>query len=131
MTQQLDDHQVKADLTGRDQMASNVLASWAGHFAVVVAGFVVPRMIDRQLQQEVLGVWDFAWSLVAYFRLVVLGVGSSVGRYVAKYRATGDTEGLNRAVSSVTCVFLVMGALVLAATLVLASVVPALLSEKL
>lgn len=92
------------DPTGRDRLVSNVVFSWAAHFVFIVAGFVMPRMIDRRLGQELLGVWDFAWSLVSYFELVQAGVGSSVNRYVAKYRAAGDQAGVNRAVSSALCV---------------------------
>jgi O-antigen/teichoic acid export membrane protein len=44
----------------------------------------------------------------------LVGIASSVNRYVAHYRATGDTEGLNRTVSSVTCVLAVMAALIVA-----------------
>lgn len=93
-----------ADLTGRDRMACNVVASWAGHMVFVVAGFILPRFLDRHLGQEALGVWDFAWSLASYFGLAQIGIGSSVNRYVARYRAVGDVTGVNRAVSSVMLV---------------------------
>ncbi len=92
------------DLTGRDRMMWNVLTSWGGHMVFVVAGFIMPRMIDRHIGQAELGIWDFSWSLVSYFGLAGLGVGSSVNRYVAKLRAAGDRDGLNEAVSSVVCV---------------------------
>ena len=52
------------DLTGRDRLVSNVLFSWGGNFVFIIAGFIMPRMIDRRLGQELLGIWDFAWSLV-------------------------------------------------------------------
>ena len=67
----------------------------------VVAGFILPRFIDGHIGQAGLGVWDFAWSFVSYFGLAGIGVGSSVNRYVAKYRAVHDTEALRTAVSSV------------------------------
>ncbi len=119
------------DLTGRARMTRNVLSSWGWNFVFIVAGFVMPRVIDTHLKQAGLGVWDFAWSLVAYSRLVVFGVGSSVGRYVAKYRAASDMDGVNRAVSSVTCLFLLLGAIWLGVTVALSLSVPALLSRRL
>ena len=88
------------DLTGRDRLVSNVLFSWSAHFVFIAAGFIMPRMIDRRLGQELLGVWDFAWSLVSYFGLVQMGLTSSVNRYVARYRAVGDISGVNQVVSS-------------------------------
>ena len=89
------------DLTGRNRIVRNVLTSWAGHFLFIVAGFIMPRMIDERLGQDILGIWDLSWSVVSYINLVQLGIGSSISRFVAKCRAAGDEEGVNRAVSSV------------------------------
>ena len=119
------------DLTGREHMTRNVLASWAGHFVFIVAGFIMPRMIDRRLGHELLGVWDFAWSMVAYFSLVQAGIGSSVNRYVAKYRAVGDTDGVNRAVSSVWCFHMVAGTVILVLTVALSLFLPSLFGGRL
>jgi len=101
------------DLTGRDRLTWNVLCSWAGHLVFIVAGFIMPRMIDHKLGQGLLGVWDFAWSLVTYFGLVQLGIGSSVNRYVARDRAAGNTVGVNRIVSSAFCLMTIAGLVVL------------------
>jgi O-antigen/teichoic acid export membrane protein len=68
------------DLTGRSRLVSNVLFTWGGQMVFFVSGFIMPRMIDRALGKEVLGVWDFSWSLVAYFRFVDMGVTASVNR---------------------------------------------------
>jgi O-antigen/teichoic acid export membrane protein len=91
----------------------------------------MPRLIDRRIGQEALGVWDFAWSLVTYFGLVQAGVVSSVNRFVARYRAAGDVDGVNRAVSSVSCVLLVMSMIVVALTIATTLAVPDLLSSRL
>ena len=92
------------DLTGRSQFAWNVLAGWAGYFVMAVTGFVTPRVMDQQLGQEALGIWDFGWSLVSYLRLTQLGVGSATNRYISRYRAVGDVEGLRRVASSLMCI---------------------------
>jgi O-antigen/teichoic acid export membrane protein len=92
------------DASGRGRMAWNVLASWAGHLVFIAAGFIMPRLIDRHLGQTLLGVWDFGWSIVSYFGLAQVGVGSSVNRYVAQYRSHGDVAGLRRTVSSVSAI---------------------------
>lgn len=90
------------DLTGRSRLVSNVLFTWAGQLVFFVSGFIMPRLIDRKLGQEVLGVWDFSWSLVTYFRFVDMGVTASVNRYVARHWGKEDIEGINRVVSSAT-----------------------------
>ncbi len=105
------------DLTGRRHITWNVLTSWAAHSLYIAAGFILPRLIDERLGQDRLGVWDFAWSFVGYFSLVQVGVISSINRYVAKFRAAGDLAGLNRAVSSVSCVLAAMAVIIVALAL--------------
>ena len=76
----------------------------------LVSGFVIPRLIDRNLSQEALGLWDLAWSIVIYFTLIQMGVTSSINRYVAFHRARDDFDGVNRVVTSVAFVMRGMGA---------------------
>lgn len=92
------------NLSGRRALARNVMYSWSGHAVFVLAGFIIPRVIDRKIGQTALGIWDFGWSIVNYFWLAQAGIGSSVNRHVAKYRAKGESEALNCVVSSVMCV---------------------------
>jgi O-antigen/teichoic acid export membrane protein len=120
-----------AALTGRDRLISNVIWSWAGHIVFVISGFLMPRLIDTHVGQVSLGVWDFCWSIVSYLSLANLGIGSSVNRYVAHYRAAGEHEQLSRSVSSVFVIQLVIGGTVLIASLLLAWYVPQLFSERL
>ena len=86
---------------GRERFGRNVAFAWGGYMVNVISGFLVPRLISDQLGQVTLGVWDFSWSFVSYFGLVQLGMGGSISRYVARYRAKNDVAGLNRSVSSI------------------------------
>jgi O-antigen/teichoic acid export membrane protein/pimeloyl-ACP methyl ester carboxylesterase len=119
------------DRSGRDRLASNLVWSWAGHTAFVIAGFIVPRLIDRQLGQVYLGVWDFCWSLVAYFSLAQVGIGASVNRHVAMHRAVGNTAALNRTVSSVMVVQLCASGLVLLLTAATVALLPSFFGDRL
>src|SRR5580658_1782565 len=105
------------DPTGRRQMAGNVLASWASQVIFIVAGFILPHLIDRSLGQARLGVWDFSWSLVSYFSLVQSGIIASVSRYVAGYLAVNDLKDVNRAVSTALALLLTASGIVVVATL--------------
>jgi O-antigen/teichoic acid export membrane protein len=123
---------MRQDLSGRDRLVTNVFASWAGYLVFFIAGLVLPRLIHEQLGRTALGVWDLAWSLVAYFGLAQLGIGSSVNRYVARYRARGDRRGLARAVNTVWLIQLAAALLALAATLFAAFyLLPVLFAAKL
>lgn len=97
-------------------MTWNVLASWAGHLVFVIAGFILPRLIDQRIGQESLGVWDYCWSLVSYFGLVQMGLGPSVDRFVARHRAVGNVEGVCQTVTTVLCAQVVTGMIVLVLT---------------
>jgi O-antigen/teichoic acid export membrane protein len=118
---------VGADLSGRDQMVRSVLASWSGHLVFVAAGFFLPRFIDHHAGQATLGVWDFAWSLVSYFGLAQVGIGSSVNRYVAGHRAEGDIPALNCTVSSVVALQSLAALIVLGLTALAAAWAPTVL----
>ncbi len=115
----------------RDRIAKNVLASWGGHMVFIIAGFILPRYINDHIGQTSLGVWDFSWSIVNYFGLATLGIGSSVNRYVAKYRAGNDTASLNKAMSSVMCVQILVTVVVFLLAIGSAWLVPSLLANRL
>ena len=125
------DGRKEIDLTGKDRLVGNVIYSWLAHFVLIVSGFIMPRVIDHQLGQDLLGVWDFAWSLVSYFGLVQAGVGSSVNRYVARYRAASDIAGINRIVSSATFILVLAGLLVLVLTIAVSLLLPSLFGDRL
>lgn len=122
---------MKPDYSGRNLIAWNVLTSWAGYFVFVVAGFIMPRMVDSYVGQTSLGVWDFCWSLVNYLSIADISIGSSVGRYVAKYRTAGDRDALRRAVSSVVAIQAVVALLVIVCTALLVWYFPHWLSSHL
>jgi O-antigen/teichoic acid export membrane protein len=119
------------ELTGQDRLAQNILANWASHLAVVAIGFLTPRIMDRQLGQEALGIWDLGWSLVSYLGLTRLGVGSSINRYVALYRSRGDTSALRRMTASVSAINVAAGLVALVATATMAWLLPHMIRPEL
>ncbi|MCC7293825.1 MAG: oligosaccharide flippase family protein [Phycisphaerales bacterium] len=84
----------------KNSLALAVAANWTSHVVFLVSGFLLPRMIDRTLGRDALGVWDFAWSLAAYTSLLALGVSSAISRFVSRYRQMRDDEGLCRTYSA-------------------------------
>lgn len=125
------DCQRKDNSFGRSNLTKSILWSWASHFIFIIAGFLLPRFIDRNIGQTMLGLWDFAWSLTGYFSIVLLGVGSSVNRYVALYLAQDNIQGLNQSVSSVLCVQAIMGVVILFTTALIGWSMPILWAERL
>lgn len=119
------------DITGRRQLGRNVLSSWLSYLAFVVFGFIMPRAIDGAVGQAALGVWDLSWTFVSYLSLAMIGIGSSVNRYVARYRASGDVLALCRVTSSVIAIQILIAGCVLLLTVAIAIVVPRLFGEQL
>ena len=111
----------------RSRIIRNVLSNWVAHSVIIVSGFVLPRFISDQQGQNILGVWDFGWSLVVYIEFLVLGLSGAVERYVSRYRSLEDWAALGRTVSSAFAVLLVSFLLGLCCVSGLVYVTPALL----
>ena len=118
------------DLSGKKSFARNVGASYLGQFVFIIFGFILPRVIDQKIGQTALGIWDFGWSLVSYLSLSMIGIGSSVNRYVARLRSEGSLDELNRIISTVNTIQLAIAGFVLIMSVVLAYVVPIVYAEK-
>jgi O-antigen/teichoic acid export membrane protein len=121
----------KEDISGQSRFGRNVAFAWGGYLVNVVAGFIMPRLISDRLGITMMGVWDFAWSVVSYFGLVQLGLSGSVQRYVAKYRAQGDAASLSKSVSTIGLSLKVSGALALMMTVAAAVWIVPLFRHKL
>ncbi|MGE0480109.1 MAG: lipopolysaccharide biosynthesis protein [Phycisphaerae bacterium] len=91
----------------------NALANIGGELVFVATGFLLPRLIADHIGKEMLGVWDFAWSLNAHFMLVGGGMMTSVGREVAALHVRRDWDGLSALVSSCCFLFGLCGLVVL------------------
>ena len=119
------------DRTGRKGLVRNVLFSWGGQLVFIAAGFVMPRFIDHRLGQEVLGIWDFSWSVVGYFGFIQAGVSSAVNRYVGKHWAEQEIREINRVVSCATAGLTLAGLVVAVGTLATVALIPSLSGERL
>lgn len=109
---------------GREHLTAGLLVSWISQLLAIASGFLVPRMIDSGMGPVTLGIWDFGWSMVGYFRLLETGISGSVNRFVALERGKDDLEGVNRVSSSAAMLQRGIGGVVLLLTLVVAWGIP-------
>jgi O-antigen/teichoic acid export membrane protein len=121
----------QSDQTGQKHLGKNVVASWTSQLIFIVFGFVLPRAIEEAVGQVSLGIWDFGWSIVSYLRLSMMGIGASVNRYVARYRASSNNAALSHAVCSVMAVQAAVATAVFLATVLISHLVPTVMGEKL
>lgn len=85
----------------------------------LVALVMLPLLVDR-LGAAPTGLFIFASTLTGYFTAVEYGVGTSVTKYVAEHRATGDDEQLGSIMRASLLLLLGLGAIVAAVVATLA-----------
>lgn len=89
----------------------NVLASWGTHACNMVIGFILTRYTLDVLGVSTYGNWLFINSIAGYANLLYLGFGETVSRYVSKYHADKNQQGMNEVVSLISYVFRGLGSL--------------------
>lgn len=114
-------HESADDPTGRKRLTWNVTVAWGSQLITIALGFIMPRLVDEQLGQASLGIWDFAWAVTSYITLVNFGVGSNAARYVAQFVIDRDVDRLCRIVSSAHCIQVLISIAVLLATIIVVS----------
>src|SRR5262245_58864876 len=91
----------------------NAAANGLGFVAQLAILFVLSPLLVHGLGDRRYGMWSLVESILAYLTLLDLGVAASVVRYVARFEATGDRDGLNRVVGTSACLFAVAGTIAL------------------
>ena len=110
--------------------ARNLASNYLAYAAAVLSGLVLTPVIIGAIGQEAYGAWAFIISLTTLLRLLDLGITPTVVRFTAFHRgrdseAAGDVSAL---ASASFTVYLLVGALSVAAGLVLAWLLPSMLT---
>jgi O-antigen/teichoic acid export membrane protein len=96
----------------------NIFSNWASYLVTALVGFFLAPLVVHSLGNTGYGLWTLVLSLTGYFGLLDLGIRSSVGRFVARYVALGDEEGVNRTVTTAFTMLTAGGTLAFLVTLV-------------
>src|SRR5437899_201013 len=94
-------------------VARNVMWNTAGTATHLLAGFVVAPFLVHRLGQTIYGLWILIASLTGYFSVLDLGIGGSVGRQLAFFRAKNDERGVNSIFSTALAILSGVGGLAL------------------
>lgn len=81
----------------RNELRSGVLLSYLNLGIGSIIPFVYTPIMLRLLGQAEYGLFSLASSAVSYLSLLSFGFGSTIIRYIAKYRAEGDKAAEERA----------------------------------
>ncbi|MFT4713610.1 MAG: O-antigen/teichoic acid export membrane protein [Candidatus Azotimanducaceae bacterium] len=110
-----------SDLTGKSQLARNVIVSWLVQILILAAGLIIPRQINDSLGSVSLGIWDLGWATFRYLTILNIAAGSSLSRYFAYYRANNDTQRLIKTVSVFCILQLISSSIVVLFTFIISS----------
>src|SRR5215469_2806813 len=86
---------------------------------IVVAFFLTPFVIHR-LGDRMYGLWALVGTFIGYYGLLDLGLGNAVSRYTARALGKGDLEECGRVFSAALQLYVALGFLVVAVSMVLA-----------
>ena len=81
----------------------NVLWNWLGVGASWLTGLFLSPYIIRKLGVERYGVWALAFAMIEYVALFDLGLRSSIVNFVSRFRAGGQSEGINEVLNTAIC----------------------------
>jgi O-antigen/teichoic acid export membrane protein len=106
----------------------NLFSTYFLYAAALGTSLVLTPVIVHALGKTAYGVWAFVGSATVFVSLLDLGVGPSVVRFGAHARGRNDPEELNALASVGLVVYAVIGIVSVAVGIVLAAIVPYLLS---
>jgi O-antigen/teichoic acid export membrane protein len=76
------------------EILKNVGSSWVSLGINIVIGFFLSPFILHRLGDAAFGIWVLIFSVTGYYGIFDLGIRSSVIRYISKFTAVEDKEGL-------------------------------------
>jgi len=112
-----------ADPTSRRLAAGSAFRTINLIASIVVSFFLTPFVIHT-LGDRLNGFWILVGALISYYGLLDLGMSSAVRRHLAGALGRSDQEECGRVFSAALQIYLILGALTMVITLVLAGLAP-------
>ena len=97
----------------RDEIKAGALLSYLNLLIGNLIPFIYTPIMLRMLGQAEYGIYGIAQSVMGYIGLLNFGIGGSIIRYLAKYRAEGDLDGEQRVFGLFIKIYSVIGAAIL------------------
>jgi O-antigen/teichoic acid export membrane protein len=89
-------------------IARNIGWNFGSQLWLVAVGLVVTPFVVHRLDVAVYGLFTLLLAFTAYFAMLDLGFGYATTKYVAEYRARGDTETVQKIASTSLTVYLLL-----------------------
>lgn len=104
----------------------STLSNYIGKIVTLGAGFFLTPFMVHRLGAAEYGLWVLVGSVVGYGALLDFGIGTAVTKYIAEYRAKGQTEQARSLVATALCLYTVLGFVAIALGALLAPLFPRL-----
>ncbi|HQU09380.1 MAG TPA: oligosaccharide flippase family protein, partial [Opitutales bacterium] len=85
----------------KDRFWHNTLSAYAQIITRMATGLILFRQFFQALSPEAFGFWALLWSVFGYGVLLDFGFGLTAQKTIAQRSALGDTEGLNKLLSTI------------------------------
>lgn len=105
----------------RPSLVINAVSNWVVLGMNIIIGFLLIPYIIRHIGKGGYGIWTLVASVVGYFGLLQMGVGSAVMRYVPLYDGRNEPQRANGTFSSAMAIYGVAGLIILVISLALAN----------
>jgi O-antigen/teichoic acid export membrane protein len=101
------------------QLFRNSIFGWFEIAVLFATAMIVPPLLLTRLGKDGYGVWALVGQTISYLIILDLGIGNSIGRFVAKYNAKEDSLSLSHIISSALFLFLISSFFIIIATLLI------------
>jgi O-antigen/teichoic acid export membrane protein len=91
----------------------NTLSNFFGNLFVLGLGFITTPFILNHLGTNQYGLWVLVSSIVAYGSIFDFGIGGTVVKYIAEYRAKDDKRSINDLISTALWLYSILGLIVI------------------
>ncbi|MDF1544724.1 MAG: oligosaccharide flippase family protein [bacterium] len=102
------------------QFFKNIFTIYIGMIIGIIITFFLTPYLVNQLGKEQYGVWQLAFSILAYMGLADVGMKQSIVRYISKHYATRDWHQLNQVFSSSVRVYGIIASVIFVAAMAIA-----------
>lgn len=102
----------------------NTISNYVGKLITLAVGFVLTPLLLRGLGATTYGLWALVGSVVAYGALLEFDIAAALTKYIAEYRAKGQTRDAQALVATALSLYLVLGSVVVLLGALLAVIFP-------
>ena len=108
----------------RRHSAISAASNYGGQLINLGVWFLLTPFMILRLGTTQYGLWVLVASFVAYGNLASLGISSAIVKYVAEYRARGESDTASELIATALAIYVVLGLAMVVVALIISPIVP-------